>query len=136
MTYSSDPARDASILVQVAFKGAVELTAATSNPENGWSQSEFERTFAYLQESLNASVAAAVPAAPAPRASAPRRASGNSASNAVASLKREFGGGTEQSDLRIIADESDTQGPHPDWLYEVCAERGIKAVKEIGRAHV
>lgn len=106
--------REASILTQVAFKGAVEF--AQANPQ-GDVLGAFETYFSHLTESLFSAVKdqqlsalAALPQRTSASRTAPR-----SNQDAVGDLKREFPGTTEESNLRVVGEQD---GPLPEWLVD------------------
>jgi len=123
--YNAESAQ--SIMAQTAFKGAIDLTIAYGDIETPDWRSHFDETFSYLHDALRSAERIAVSEAKPTRAASSGGGQRRSFSTrtAVDNLKNEFGGGEEQSSLRVVNEQ---YGPLPEWLLDAAADAGVTAV--------
>lgn len=115
--------RDASILQQVAWKGAIELQGAPIATDEG--KAEFESNVAYLSESLFESVKASMDSVSGSVASytpTPTPAAVNVDPAAV--LNRELGA----TPVIEVVNKDGQQGPFPEWFLAAAAKDGVTRV--------
>lgn len=110
--------RDMSILVQVAFKGAIEAAGDQIGSDIG--NAAFIETFGFLADALITEVTAR---------QGGTITSGPQAASPVQQIQQAFPGAGPMNQVEVITTKfGGQQGPLPDWLFHQAAAKGVTKV--------